>query len=155
MRYLKSLRFLLYLAVLGAAIGLFERHQSRTYEHLSSRDEARGNPQLYGQSLQQLSEVLLELYPEGAGPNLMMGKALADQGRLHEARRHLEKALEVNRRSEALLFVYARLLLDMGADAEEIRPVVEEIRRDYPRSRQKVEEYFRKATKGGISFDEG
>ena len=27
-RYLKSLRFLLYLAVLGAAVGLFERHQS-------------------------------------------------------------------------------------------------------------------------------
>ena len=49
--------------------------------------------------------------------------------------------------------MYARLLLDMGADAEEIRPVVEEIRRDYPRSRDKVEEYFRNATKGEISFD--
>ncbi len=154
MRYLKSLRFLLYLAVLGAGIGLFEKHQSRTFGHLASRDDAKGNPQLYGQSLQQLSQVLLELYPEGAGPNLMMGKALADQGRLHEARRHLEKALEANRRSEALLFVYARLLLDMGADAEEIRPIVQEISRDYPRSREKVEEYFRNASRGEISFDQ-
>ena len=154
MRYLKSLRFLIYLAVLGAAIGLFERHQSRAHGHLASRDNAKGNPQLYGKSLHELSEVLLELYPEGAGPNLMMGKALADQGKLHEARQHLEKALEINRRNEALLFVYARLLLDMDADVDEIRPIVNEIRRDYPRSREKVEEYFKNASGGEISFDE-
>ena len=154
MRYLKSLRFLVYLSALGVAIGLFERYQTNTYQHLATRDGAKGTPQLQGESLHELSAVLLELFPEEAAPNLMMGKALADQGKLEEARRHLEKSLEINRRSEVLLFVYARLLLDMGADTDEIQLIVDEIRRDYPRSREKIEKYFKQASKGEINFDD-
>ena len=153
MRYLKSLILFIYLAVFGVAIGLFERHQTRTYGHLA-RENARGNPQLHGQLLGELSAVLLDLFPDKAAPNVMMGKALADQGKLHSARRYLEKALEVDRRSEALLFVYARLLLDVGADPEEIRPIVDEIRRNYPRSRDKVKKYFTQASKGELSFED-
>lgn len=153
MRYLKSLRFFVYLALLGVAIGLFERHQSSTYGHLAPREDARGNPQLQGEPLQDMSAVLLELFPDLAAPNVMMGKALADQGKLYEARDHLEKALATNRHNQALLFVYARLLLDMGADMEEVRAVVEEIRRNYPRSREKIEGYFEQASKGEITFN--
>ena len=154
MQYLKSLRLFIYLAVLGVAIGLFERHQSISYGHLASRQNFRMGPQLQGESLGELSEVLLDLFPDEASPNVMMGKALADQGKLHEARRYLEKALEANRRSEALLFVYARLLLDMGADPEEIRPIVDEIRRHYPRSRDKIEAYFERASKDELRFED-
>lgn len=154
MRFLKSLRVFIYLALLGVAIGLFERHQSSTYGHLAPRDDAKENPQLQGASLHDLSAVLLELFPDQAAPNLMMGKALADQGKLHEARDHLEKALETNRHNQALLFVYARLLLDMEADTEDVRAIVEEIRSDYPRSRKKIEDYFEQASKGEIAFED-
>ena len=154
MRYLKSLRFFAYLGAIGVGIGFFELRQTRTYGHLAERDGAKGTPQLQGESLHDLSTVLLDLFPDKAAPNLMMGKALADRGKLEEARQHLEKSLAINRRSEALLFVYARLLLDMGEDPAVVRPIVEEVRRDYPSSREKVEKYFKQASNGEISFDD-
>ena len=102
----------------------------------------------------ELSAVLLKVFPDEAAPNLMMGKALADQGKLHDARSYLEKSLEINRHNQPLLFVYARLLLDLDADPDEIRPVVEELLRDYPRSRKDIETYFKRASKGEISFED-
>ena len=154
MRFLKSLQFLAYLAVIGVGVGFFELRQTRTYGHLAERAGAEGTPQLQGESLHALSTVLIDLFPDKAAPNLMMGKALADRGKLEEARQHLEKSLAINRRSEALLFVYARLLLDMGEDPAIVRPIIEEIRRDYPKSREKVEKYFKQASKGELSFDD-
>lgn len=153
-RQLKSLHFLIYLAAVGVALALVEHHQS-SFGHLMDAPEKR-KQELYGQSLRDLTSVLVELYPDAAEPNLLMGKALAEQGKLHEARIHLEKSLETDRRSEALLFVYARLLLDLGEDPEEIKAIVGEIRNYYPRSREMVEEYFKKASNGKIRFaDEG
>ena len=160
MRYLKSFRHLIYVAVIGVAIGLFERHQVGTYAHLASR--ANINPfqsrdgyarhTLEGELLGELSAVLFELFPEEAAPNVMMGKTLVDQGKLYEARSHLERSLEIDRRSEAQLFLYARLLVDLDEDPQQISAVVDELRRNYPRSRKKVEEYFERTSKGEITF---
>lgn len=153
MRYLKSLRFLLYLTVAGVALALLERHQANTYRHLAPAADPKGKPNLKGEPLSELAEVLFELYPEEAEPNLLMGKALAEQGRLREARVYFERSLEVDRNKQSLLFLYARLLLDLEEDPEEVRAVVDEIRRTFPGSREKVEEYFSKASNGRIRFD--
>ena len=153
MRYIKSLRFLIYLAVLGAALALLERHQASTYAHLAPAPDLKGKPQLQGESLGELAAVLFELYPEEAEPNLLMGQALAEQGRLQEARAYFEKSLEIDRHKQALLFLYARLLLDLDEDPQQIRAVVDEIRRDFPSSGEQVEVYFKRASKGKIRFD--
>jgi hypothetical protein len=154
MRYLRSLKMLLLIAVAGAVLAFFERQQATDYGHLLARQHARGQPQLKGESLHELASVLLQLYPEGGGPNLLMGTALADEGRLAEARVHLEKAMEVDRHHLQLLFLYGRLLLDLGEDVEKVREVVDELGRSFPRSRQKVEEYFTEASKGKMQFAE-
>ena len=120
---------------------------------MSERAHARGEPPLKGDSLRELAGVLLALYPEGAEPNLAMATALAEAGRLVEARPHLEKALAVDRRNQQLLFLYARLLLDLGEKPAKVREVVDDLRRFFPRSRQKVEEYFAEASKGKMRFD--
>ncbi|MBT5328381.1 MAG: tetratricopeptide repeat protein [Gemmatimonadetes bacterium] len=120
---------------------------------MSERAHARGEPQLKGDSLRELAGVLLALYPEGAEPNRAMATALAEAGRLVEARPHLEKALAVDRRNQQLLFLYARLLLDLGEKPAKVREVVDDLRRYFPRSRQKVEEYFAEASKGKMRFD--
>ena len=152
MRYLRSLKVLLSIAVIGAALALVERQRTTKPGHLLGRTHARGQPQLKGQSLHELAQVLLELYPAGAEANLLMGTALADEGRLEEARAHLEKAMEANRHNLQLLFLYARILLDTGGDVAQVRAVVEELGRSFPRSRQKVEEYFAQASKGELQF---
>ena len=154
MRYLRSLKLLLVVAVVGAGLAFFERQRTAEYGHLLERTHARGQPQLKGTSLRELAQVLLELYPEGAEANLLMGTALADEGRLEEARAHLERAMEVDRRNLQLLFLYARLLLDMGEDAKKVQAVVEELNRYFPRSREKVEQYFGEASKGKMRFGE-
>ena len=108
MRYLRSLKLLLVVAAVGVVLAFFERQRTAEYGHLLERTHARGQPQLKGTSLQELAQVLLELYPEGAEANLLMGTALADEGRLEEARAHLEKAMEVDRAQlAATLFVRA------------------------------------------------
>ena len=152
MRYLRSLKLLLVVAVVGVVLAFFERQRTAEYGHLLDRTYARGQPQLKGMSLRELAQVLLELYPEGAEANLLMGTALADEGRLAEARAHLEKALEVDRRNLQLLFLYAWLLLDMGEDMEKVQAVVDELSRYFPRSREKVEQYFAEASKGKMRF---
>ena len=104
MRYLRSLKLLLVVAIVGAVLAFFERQRTTEYGHLLDRTHARGQPQLKGTSLRELAQVLLKLYPQGAEANLLMGTALADEGRLEEARAHLEKAMEVDRRNLQLLF---------------------------------------------------
>ena len=152
MRYLRPLKLLLVVAIVGAVLAFFERQRTAEYGHLLDRTYAWGQPQLKGTSLRELAQVLLELYPEGAEANLLMGTALADEGQLAEARAHLEKALEVDRRNLQLLFLYARLLLDMGEDVEKVQAVVDELSRYFPRSREKVEQYFAEASKGKMRF---
>ena len=153
MRYVRSLKLLLVVVVVGAGLAFFERQRMAEYGHLLQRMHARGQPQLKGTSLRELAQVLLALYPEGAEANLLMGTALAEEGLLEEARAHLEQAMAVDRRNAQLLFLYARLLLDMGEDMEKVQAVVEELSRYFPRSREKVERYFGEASKGKMRFD--
>lgn len=152
MRYLRSLKMLLLIVALGGVLALVERQRQAEYRHLTERAHARGQPQLKGKSLRELAVVLLALYPEGAEPNLVMGTALAEEGKLAEARPHLEKALAVDRRNQQLLFLYARLLLDLEEKPEKVKEIVDDLRRYFPRSRQKVEEYFTQASKGKMRF---
>lgn len=155
MRYLRVFKYLLVIMAVGAALGFVERQHASEYDYLSERTHARGQPALKGESLQELAQVLLELYPEGAQSNLLMGTALAEKGQLKDARAHLEKALAADRHNQQLLFLYARLLLDIGEDTQKVQAVVDELRRLFPRSRQTVEEYFASASKGALRFDEG
>ena len=152
MYYLRSLKMLLLIAALGGVLALVERQRQIEHGHLSERAHARGQPQLKGDTLRELAGVLLALYPEGAEPNLAMGTALAEAGRLVEARPHLEKALAVDRRNQQLLFLYARLLLDLDEEPANVKEVVNDLRRYFLRSRQKVEEYFTEASKGKLRF---
>lgn len=155
MRYLRVFKYLLVIMAVGAVLAFIERQRASEYGHLSERTHARGQPSLKGESLQELAQVLLTLYPEGAQSNLLMGTALAERGQLAEARAHLEKALAADRHNQQLLFLYARLLLDMGEDTAKVQAVVDELRRLFPRSRQTVEEYFARASKGALRFDAG
>lgn len=152
MRYLHSLKYLLLIAALGGALALVEWQRQAEHRHLTERTNPRGQPQLVGESLRDLAAVLLALYPEGAESNLMMGTALAEEGKLKEARAHLEQALAKDRHNQQLLFLYARLLLDLGEEPQKVKAVVDELRRYFPRSRQKVEEYFAQASKGKMRF---
>ena len=154
MRFVRSLKLLLLIAALGTGLALVERQRRAEHEHLTERSHARGQPQLKGESLKELASVLLSLYPDGAEPNLLMGTALAEAGKLDEARAHLERALARDRRNQQLLFLYARLLLDLGEPVDKVQPVVDELRRYFPRSRQKVEEYFAQASRGEMRFAE-
>jgi hypothetical protein len=152
-RFVASLKVLWIILMVTAALALFEQHQGEQ-GHLQPRTHPRGHPQLAGPSLEQLADVLLHLYPAGAEPNFLMGKALVDVGKLQEARPYFERAMKIERRNLNLLFLYARLLLDLGEEPERVKGVVDEIRRYYPRSRQEVETYFGKASKGKIRFEE-
>ena len=154
MPFVRSLKLLLLIAALGTGLALVERQRRAEHEHLTERSPARGPPQLKGESLKELASVLLSLYPDGAEPNLLMGTALAEAGKLDEARAHLERALARDRRNQQLLFLYARLLLDLGEPVDKVQPVVDELRRYFPRSRQKVEEYFAQASRGEMRFAE-
>ncbi|NKB66497.1 MAG: hypothetical protein GKR89_05510 [Candidatus Latescibacteria bacterium] len=151
---LRSLWLLVAVAFIGGGLALFEYHQTRTHQHLQSRLNPRGHPQLQGHSLKELADVLLELYPERAQANILMGTTLAQQGRLQEARQHLELALKIERRNQNLLFLYARLLLDMGEDPAKVKPIVDDLRRYFPRSRPVMEAYFTKASKGQLRFED-
>jgi hypothetical protein len=65
----------------------------------------------------------------------------------------LEKAWAADRHNLQLLFLYARLLMDLDEEPEKVKAVVDELRRYFPRSRQKVEEYFAQASKGKMRFE--
>jgi len=155
MRYIRAFKYLFVIMAIGAVLAFFESQRADEYGHLSERTHARSQPVLKGGPSQELAQVLLELYPEGAQSNLLMGTALAEKGKLAEARVHLEKALAADRHNQQLLFLYARLLLDMGEDTEKVQAVVDELRRLFPRTRETVEEYFSRASKGKLVFDEG
>ena len=151
--YLKPLRFLFAIGVLAAALGLLENRQKTTHGHLQDRVHARGHLRLETKSLEELASVLLERYPHTATPNLYMGTALVEQGRLREARDYLEKAMEINPRNQELLFLYARLLVDLGEQPARIRSVVADIGRYFPRSKDRVQAFFEEASRGRVSFD--
>ena len=153
-RALASLKVLWAILALAAGFAWLEYGQSQK-GHLQPRTHPRGHPQLAGRPLEELAGVLLSLHPESAEPNFLMGKALAERGRLREARPYFDKALAVERRNLNLLFLYARLLLDLGEEPARVKAVVDEIRRYYPRSRQEVEAYFGQASKGKIRFEAG
>ena len=133
MRYLRSCRLLFLILAIGVLLAYVERERSSEYGHLSARTHARGHPVLKGESLEDVARVLLTLYPEGAQPNLLMGTALAEKGELRAARVHLEKALEADRHNQQLLFLYARLLLDMGEEETKVQVIADELRRLFPR----------------------
>ncbi len=61
-----------------------------------------------------------ELRPDWGRPQLLIGQLLIDSGRFDEARLHMQAALEATTPDAAqqLRLVYARLLLDAGADDE-------------------------------------
>lgn len=155
MRYLRSFKLLFVIIAIGSALAYVERQRADQYGHLAERTHARGHPTLKGESLEEVARVLLTLYPDGAQPNLLMGTALAEKGQLKAARMHLEKALEADRHSQQLLFLYARLLLDMGEEEAKVQAVVDELRRLFPRTRQTVEEYFTRASQGRLRFSDG
>jgi predicted Zn-dependent protease len=152
--YLRANGIPLLIAGLCAVVALVEIHQRRTYQHLQPRVQPRAQLQLKGEALSELAQVLRELYPEGAQANMLMAQALIEKGRFQEARQYLEQALRARGRDQGLLFLYARLLLDLGEDPEKVRQIVDEIRRYFPRSREKIEAYFEQASKGRISFAE-
>lgn len=154
-RYLRTHLLLFAILLLALAAAGVERYLSVTYHHLQPRSNPRGAPQLQGAALQELAGVLQSLYPEGAEANLTAGQARLEQGKLQEARLLLEKALEADRRNQQLLFLYARLLLDQGEPPEKVKAVVDELGRYFPRSREKVEEFFSQASKGKIKFEQG
>ncbi len=155
MRYLRSCKLLFVIIAIGSALAYIERQRADQYGHLAERTHARGHPTLKGESLEEVARVLLTLYPDGAQPNLLMGTALAEKGQLKAARMHLEKALEADRHNQQLLFLYARLLLDMGEEEARVQAVVDELRRLFPRTRQTVEEYFTRASQGRLRFSDG
>jgi hypothetical protein len=153
--YLRANYIPLLIAGLCAALALVERYQRRTYEHVQSRIDPRAQPQLKGEALSGLAQALSELYPDGVQANVLAAQALIEKGRFQEARQHLEQALQAGGRDQGLLFLYAQLLLDLGEEPEKVRKVVDEIRRYFPRSREKIEGYFERASKGRISFAKG
>jgi len=72
--------------------------------------------------------------------------------RLEQARQFLEQTLAVERRNQGALFLYARLLLDLDEDPKKIKDIVDELRSSFPKSREKVEVYFKQVSKGRIRF---
>jgi|TARA_B100001094_G_C17875083_1_gene644031 tetratricopeptide (TPR) repeat protein len=155
MFHLRSFKLLLVVLLIGVALAALERRQIFLYNHLSERMNSRGHPSLKGGSLKKLADVLYELYPDRAEANLFMGRALIEKGRLKDARKYLEEALELDRNNQQLLFLYAQLLLDMGEEEDEISVVVNDLRQLFPRSKKAVEAYFERASKGKLQINNG
>ena len=148
----RSHKAFLVIALAVLALAVIENRQAGD-GHLHPRSHPRTNPRLEAQALHEAASVLVERYPDRARPNVMMGTALAELGRLEEARVYLERAMEIEPRDQQLLFLYARLLVDLQADPEQIRDVVDQMRRYFPRTRDDVEAYFKQATDGAVRFD--
>jgi predicted Zn-dependent protease len=68
--------------------------------------------------------------------------ALAEQGRVEEARAYLERALDVNRRNPLLLLLYAQVLRALGEDPKTIREITDELRRLFPRDWRRFEQHL-------------
>ena len=151
-RYLSVHVVLFAIALLSGAAAWVEYYQRNTFQHMQPQMHPRAQPQLQGEALRQAAQVLFELYPERAQSNLMMATSLIEQGRLEEARQFLEQTLSVERRNQGALFLYARLLLDVDEDPKKIKDIVDELRSSFPKSLEKVEVYFKQASKGRIRF---
>ena len=151
---LRALRIVLVIMVATGIMAVIERKQNSEHGHMAPRTHAKAQPQLQAEHLLRLAEELCELYPERAEPNLMMAKAMMERGEHDKARRFLETALEAERRDRRLLFLYAQVLLDTGAEMEKVQHVVDELRYYFPRSREKVEVFFMQAGGGRLRFDE-
>jgi predicted Zn-dependent protease len=78
---------------------------------------------------------------------------MIEAGKPDKALRYLEMALEAERHDQRLLFLYAQVLIDTGAEIEKVQAVVDEMRRYFPRTREKVETYFARAAGGRLRFD--
>ena len=150
---IRSFRGLYIIAGVVAVFGIIESRQQTAHHHLRARTHPRTNPRLETRALEDVARVLLERYPHEAKPNLLMGTALAELGRLQEARGFLETAMDIEPRDQQLLFLYARLLVDLKEDPEKVRHIVDQLGRYFPRSRDDVEEYFRQATGGVLRFE--
>lgn len=153
-RYLRAHVILFPILLLCGVAAWIEDYQRNTFQHIQPQMHARAQPQLQGEALRQAAQVLFELYPADAQPNLLMGTSLIEQGRLEEARQYLERTLAVERRNQGALFLYARLLLDLDEDPEKVKDIVDEIRSGFPKSREKIEAYFEQASKGKIRFED-
>jgi len=153
LHYLVSLRHLLVILTITLTVGFIEAYQRQTKQHLSSRVHLRSQPQLQGETLQELARTLMQRYPDRSQSNLTQGLSLLEQGKLNEARVALEQAIQMGRHDQNLLFLYARLLLDLNEDPAQIKAIVDELSRDFPRSRDKIENFFSQASKGKIRFE--
>jgi tetratricopeptide (TPR) repeat protein len=128
---LRSLKVLFTVIVIGVVLGFVEHRQSRQHGHLSAYDTG-GVPQLHGEALERFAQQAYELGPDDAQPNIMMGIALAEQGRGKQARVHLERALEIDRRDPQLLFFYAQVLHALGEDPATVRRIRNELKENFP-----------------------
>jgi hypothetical protein len=149
----RSFKGLGIIGLIALVLGSVEAHQQATHQHLRPRTHPRTNPRLQTPALYDVAGVLLQRYPHAAAPNLLMGTAMAEMGRLQEARRFLEAAMAIEPRDQQLLFLYARLLVDLKEDPEKVRIVVEQMGHYYPRTREDIEAYFEDATDGAIQFE--
>jgi len=128
---LRALRLLLFVILIGVILGVVERRQTARHGHLTSY-EIGSVPQLQGEALREFAEQVYALAPDDAQPNLLMGIALAEQGRGKQARVHLERALAIDRRDPQLLFFYAQVLHALDEDPATVRQVRDELKKKFP-----------------------
>ena len=128
---LRSLRVLLIVILIGVVLGLVERHQTARHGHLRAYDPG-SLPQLQGAFLRKFAQQTFELAPDAAQANLFLGISLAEQGRIKQARVHLERALSINRRDPQLLFIYAQVLYALDEDPKMIRQIRDELKQKFP-----------------------
>ncbi len=128
---LRSLRLLLIVVLIGVLLGLLEHHQTARHGHLSSYD-AGSVPQLRGEFLGKFARQVFELAPDDAQPNLLMGISLAEQGRIKQARVHLERAVSIDRRDPQLLFFYAQVLYALDEDPRKVQQIRDELEQYFP-----------------------
>ncbi|HJP33568.1 MAG TPA: tetratricopeptide repeat protein [Candidatus Latescibacteria bacterium] len=151
--WFRNLSIVIAIMVAAGIMALVERGQLREHGHIVPRTNVKALPQLQEEHLLVLAEKLLEIHPTRAESNLLMAKAMIEAGKPDKALRYLEMALEAERHDQRLLFLYAQVLIDTGAEIEKVQAVVDEMRRYFPRTREKVETYFARAAGGRLRFD--
>jgi hypothetical protein len=122
---------LLIVILIGVVLGLVEHRQTARHGHLSAYDPG-SLPQLQGQFLRKFARQAFELAPDAAQSNLFLGISLAEQGRIKQARVHLERALAINRRDPQLLFIYAQVLYALDEDPKKVQQIRNELKQHFP-----------------------
>jgi tetratricopeptide (TPR) repeat protein len=118
--------------LIAMALAGFEWHQTGGAGHL--RPYVVGSlPELRGEYLRGFASQVHEIAPDTAESNLLMGIALLEEGRAPAARKHLERALDINRRNPLLLYYYARVLQAQGEDPRAVERLEAELRAHFPR----------------------